>query len=1050
MRKIAFVKRPLMQVALITLFLAVIAAVFTKAQEQAWATSATVARNTLRASDAITETYHTLRVYGAPGWPELLGNMGAGSGVATDEITGLLAEDQPYTDTLAIFNPQLPQAPRKDSITWNPLFMSETETLDENWYKGLYRKLIASGINASEKVWFRMWYEPQHWDKDLNANGYLDRDAAGQPLAPVNPTPTNIDEWYPAIMQEFTYLLMELKPVADKPEPTYGQAGATSIVFPVGMRYEDIFDEPYGYGLTSLDGNFDGTPDIVHVGSEKTLQSRTGIAADFDGDGNIEPLDDGIPLNGNELVVFHLDTFEVPIGEYVQFLDHLVRLEAVFDTGVTVRIWYTGDREPVNLGSRFLDVEAMLLAGTAGTLQYIPPGGSNTGVPTGPFFVYLENVDTEEGTALLMVGRALGATHSAMEDAPGSLDDRPGDPWFLKRFYVDGHEYNVVAIKTRGRNEFKFITIRTPIPKVPVTIEQHSVRLQDYPAGEPLSVMPPYNHEHYILKDIQAITAFDEYEFQVNYLGHLVGPVPPILQRNGPFPYTGVGPYSPYDDEREMCLFYVKEDKNPQFLGELKEKYGQDFEETEFWYVEQWWTRPWEYTEFVLPDIRDDITGEDNPDLYLLTSAFTAPQSEYLYWIQDRALPLRYNLFWDGLKWEHVATNTVTTELPGWRPRIKLWFDPAEGDKIYKNEEGLRIFGMDRWVTTVPLGTFYPGPGDVSAKDPVRSDFPVEIPPYTDPWAPFNPQLEQAPRKDSLTLNPAYMDKFLHGGEPLASLYSQISIEERDAREKVFLRMWYEPEYLDKILEAEVVDDVITPTRVYTFPAVMQEFTYMYLDTLDQPSHGQPGNSQFAFPIGTAADELPAPDPGSGDLPSMPPDDPARFGHGLTTFDADFDGDHDIVTVHSEETISETIGVWVDFDGDGNVDQLDGDGQELTGDELVIFAVEDIELGRKESAMFLDHMITLENISWAPNQPSSADLKFWYTGGGLHAPSYSLYPDEIVDCIAVQTGISSYENFVNFTIIKLVCQKHLSGFIGGCKFKENSENCERSRTFCHI
>ena len=158
----------------------------------------------------------------------------------------------------------------------------------------------------------------------------------------------------------------------------------------------------------------------------------------------------------------------------------------MFDTGVTVRIWHTGDIGPVDLGTRFLGVEAMVLAGTVGPLQYIPPGGGNTGVPTGPFFVYLENVDTKDGTALLMVGRALGATHSAMEDGPGSLDDRPGDPWFLKRFYVDGHEYNVVAIKTRGSNEFKFITIRTPIPKVRVTIEQHSVRLQVYRAEESL------------------------------------------------------------------------------------------------------------------------------------------------------------------------------------------------------------------------------------------------------------------------------------------------------------------------------------------------------------------------------------------------------------------------------------------------------------------------------------------------------------------------------------------------------------------------------------
>jgi len=865
MRKVLFVRRPVVQVALVILVLAVVAVVFTRAQDRTWATSTTVTystlptsgavgetRNILRASGAVSETYNTLRVYGDGDWPkqpgERPGNMGAGHGFVTDENTGLLAEDQPYTDTLAIFNPQLPQAPRKDSITWNPLFMSESETWDENY--PLYLGLIASGNNASEKVWFRMWYEPEHWDKDLNANGEFDRD-------PITGEPTDDDEWYPAIMQEFTYLLMDLDYVANKPEPTYGLVGSTSLVFPVGMREEDLFD-PYGYGLTSLDGNFNGTPDIVRVESEQTLQLRTGIAADFDGDGVIDPLDSDVtPLNGNELAVFRLDTFnEVPIGGYVQFLDHLVKLEGVGSTAASVRIWYTGSRLPADMGTKSIAVGGMLLAGTTGPIQGIPPGGGNAGVPAGPFFVYLESVDSLEETARLMVGRALGATHSAMEDGLGGLDVRPGDPWFLKRFYVDGHEYNVVAIKTRGNTNFQFITIRTPIPKVPVTIEQHSAQLQDYAVEGPLSVMPPYNYEHYILTDVQAITAFDTWEGDVAYLGELVGPVPPILQTNGHFPYEGVYPNypvePPYDDPRELYLRYVDEDANPQFLGELKEKYGERFiegglaeeddpavtrtgqfaalqgegpahggqlcwsngtgdkvsytftgpsitltyktrddygianitvdgtpypgldmysagpfwqvtkmiasglspgshtievevsgnntppstgffvsvdafvvggMEEEFWYVEQWWTRPWEYTEFVLPDIQAET------DLYLLTSSFTAPQAEYLYWIQDDLTPLRYNL---SSGWEHdEQEDTITPVLAGWKPRVKFWFDPAVGGKKYKSATGLRLYGRlnegagDTSVVTDTVVIVGPPMITTTAQ--------VEVPPYTDP-----------------------------------------------------------------------------------------------------------------------------------------------------------------------------------------------------------------------------------------------------------------------------------------------------------------------------
>ena len=420
MRSALFVRRPVVQVALIILLLAVVAVVFTRAQDRAWATSETVTYDTLRASSAITETYNTLRVYGGPDWPKQpgvpSGNMGAGSSVVTDENTGLLVEVQPYTDTLAIFNPQLPQAPRKDSITWNPLFMSETETRDENWYKGLYQRLIASGINVSEKVWFRMWYEPEHWDKDLNFSGDLDRYLDGQPKASVNPTFTNIDEWYPAIMQEFTYMLMELKPVAEKPEPTYGLVGQTRFVFPVGMREEDR-DDPYGYGLTSLDANFDGVPDIVHVESEETLQNETNIAADFDGDGSIEDLDPGGgELSGDELAVLRLDIFEVPRGGYVQFLDHLVLLEAVFDTGVTVRVWYTGDRELAYPGLRFLDVGGMVFVNFT-HLLYLPlgflsPSSSGLATVTMPIMAPLADFAT--------VDRSLVVT--AFQSASGLLN----------------------------------------------------------------------------------------------------------------------------------------------------------------------------------------------------------------------------------------------------------------------------------------------------------------------------------------------------------------------------------------------------------------------------------------------------------------------------------------------------------------------------------------------------------------------------------------------------------------------------------------------------
>ena len=997
-------------------------------------------------------TYNTLRVYGRA-------NEGAGvlgvadpygvvtSTVADPVITSLRPEDAPYTNPEAIFNPQLAQAPLKDSVTWNPLFMSEFETRDEN--QSLYTQVFAGSHNATEKVWFRMWYEPWHWDKDLNHSNALDV----QTTAQLPYTDSLHDEWYPAVMQEFTYMLMEPKRLVDEPAPVAGEVGQTSFVFPVGMRKADLFVNGvvpqvdatsararYGYGLTSLDADFDGQSDIVRVESELTLFDKTHIAADFNGNGYIDPLDlDGTELNGNELAILRLDGKSVAVNQAVQFLDHMIVVKQVSDRSVQVEVWYTGDKTPYRLDQQTLYLGDMLLSGRMAPSDHIRAvanGGTGTNVcdyPTGPFFAYLESIDQAEGKARLWVGRALGAAHSSMEDTNGLPDTRQGDPWFLKRFYVDGHEYNVVALKTIGGaytrlgdggntctitgqpadgTLFKFITIRTPVPKVgryadPVNgylIEQHSVWLQAYGVEDYLSVMPPYNYEHYIIMDVQAINGFSCDETTVPYLGTLVGPVPPILQNSGPFPYTGVGSRSPYSNRREMALFYVAESKNQQFLGELREEYGESLDTaptpdvmSEFWYVEQFQTLPWEFTEFVFPDLGSSYTGSQ-ADLYLLTSHFLAPQSQALLWEQGVVATntLSYGLRWGDVDRCWITDTTDLSLIAGWDPRVKFWFDPATGGKKYKNEQGLRIYGLD-----------HEGPGDPEVTDPRNSSYPVEVLPYTDPWAPFNPQLPQAPPKDSLTFNPAYMDKYSSSaGDALVGLYAQISIREQDAREKVFWRMWYEPQYWDKILTVRQNDDM-EPTAVYSFPAMLQEFTFMYLDTRDQPAHAQPGSSRFAFPMATSRDELPAPDTITRELPAakLP-----SFGYGLTTFDPDFDGQPDAVEVHSEGTLGKLTNVWADFDGDGVTNTLaaNSGGLAAPGSEMVVFSTPEKTLHKGQSLQFLDYMITLDNVSSDVTGRGQAELKFWYTGGGVHpsGSQYSLHPDFIGTRSVVQGGMA--------------------------------------------
>jgi PKD repeat protein len=657
-------------------------------------------------------------------------------------------------------------------------------------------------------------------------------------------------------------------------------------------------------------------------------------------------------------------------------------------------------------------------------IRAVRNGGSGTNMtrfPTGPWFAYLQGVDRDENQAILIVGRAVGATFSAMENGMYTEDKRPGDPWFLKRFYVDGHEYNVVALMTRNggawgagafgpyadldadndgfidpaydpytllpdNTQFQFITIRTPIPKVPVRIGQHSVVLQHYLANENLSVLPPYNYEHYYIQDINAITKFSEYdiwdpvqqrwEINIDSVGRLVGPVAPILQKNKTLPYVGYGPNSPYMDARETSLYYVKESKDEEFLGMLRELYSErEGDGGQYWTTRQFMTVPWWYTDVVFPDVRTAITGQDNPDMVLLKSVFWNYQSERRYWL--RTAP----------DWADLL-GQAQPPVP-----IMFWFDPAVGGKKYKDTEGLRVYGevvygepvlgeTQEWTWPDEiLGN--KGAGDVLAYLDRLAAYPAEVLPYTEPTAPFDPDSDQAPRKDFVTLNPAYMNEYENGQEPLVNLYRQISIREGNAGEKVFFRMWYEPTYVDKIVRADPGLRVFTPTEVMMFPAVMQEFTYMYLDMNDQPAAAQPGKSSFAFPIATGARELPAPVNGSIPTALLP-----SGGYGLTTFDADFDGVEDTVAVHSEWTLSQATDIDADFDGDGVVDYLDTDGAALTGDEMVIFA-KSVHLQRGQSAQLLDHMVSLANIA---TPATSADLTLWYTGGGMHANN-SKHPD---------------------------------------------------------
>ena len=110
--------------------------------------------------------------------------------------------------------------------------------------------------------------------------------------------------------------------------------------------------------------------------------------------------------------------------------------------------------------------------------------------------------------------------------------------------------------------------------------------------------------------------------------------------------------------------------------------------------------------------------------------------------------------------------------------------------------------------------------------------------PYTNPEAPFDPQSDEAPGKDFVIFNPAYIQ--------LTGLY----VNTIDTREKVFARQWFIPEY------KEPVGDVwINNPNIYDSEDVITEYTYMFIDKHYMPTYGtaqSPGGSywtRFWMPV---------------------------------------------------------------------------------------------------------------------------------------------------------------------------------------------------------
>ena len=901
-----------------------------------------------------------LRLYGTFG-------EGAGDPTVTDE-NDYYPENWPYTEPNAPFYPQHEQAPRKDFITFNPAIMEHNDGYDGLTFYNCPSDTHPEVQQGNEKVFKRMWYEKEWFKDHSTAAGYGD-----------NCYTVVIDKWNDETGWEYDRTMCledwnampDWKKAEDKlrirvhnNDPTindsnvdiYGPAiiqeftymfvdeermprmieAGSSVLIP--MAHHDA-ENDYS-GLNSFDAlpNDGISMDYLRVESEATL------GFDIDGDDVIEPMDgDDIELSGDETVVFVLPEKTLRVGDELQLFDHKVELVDVFGPSDRRVVLKVSDNE----GGLSTNWEEVTMSADETAFFYRADRREDLAgnpLPGDTFYVRVEAIGWEPDDVRVEVGRMFGQTYANIAT---------NVYWNQKAFMVDGVFYNVVAIKAYD-NCTKFITFRQKLPKMPIKL--YGKHLTVWNVTDMLPEMPPFNMVHDILIDVQ--TSWTIPKSMQDKIGPKLNEMPPLY------------------------IDYVEEAVEERYRGELKEIYNEENEygHEEFWELEWFHTYPEQYTAFRLPPEQE----------YLVTLSWYAPEAE--------------TTIWDGgNETEPIAINNGD--------RVKFWYRDCTGPLYIDNRtSSIRLYG-----------TFDEGPGDPTVTD--ENGYYPENMPYTEPNAPFYPQHWQAPEKDFMTFNPAIMEH--NDGYDGLTFYDCGDYPEvQQGNEKVFKRMWYEKEWFkdhstaagygdncftvvidqwdddegkymynrtmcladwnampdwikvrDELRIREHNNDLtINDSNVDIYgPAINQEFTYMFVDEEWMPTMIA-DNSKVLIP--------------------MAHQDAENDYRGLNSFDAVVgDGiSMDYLSVESEETLG------FDIDGDGVPEPMDGDGDELSGDETVVLVLPEKTLyegdGNTNELLFFDHKVVLDDVSGPDDR--TAHLRVWDTEGK--------YPDADYQPISLQRG----------------------------------------------
>ena len=440
-------------------------------------------------------------------------------------------------------------------------------------------------------------------------------------------------------------------------------------------------------------------------------------------------------------------------------------------------------------------------------------------------------------------------------------------------------------------------------------------------------------------------------------------------------------------DVEAVAECFKQEDKEPRFdTNLLEEKFCEDCEcipeydtdPLELWRWKNIETLPYLYTEMVLPEQPDitsdvDLSGlvpplaatfstfsdaiEDNEGDYILVSSWITEDTACVYNGTDCVLkPIRMKFAYDA----HVDKINSADIYVNDESYNRLYNDEDSDSQTVIDEASLRVYGKCNLSAAFPYDTYQGA---------------------------LSPQSSEAPEKDFIVWNPAYLDHYdTASGQIYEDFFEEIVVNGIDANEKVHLRQWYVPKYTEP---SGMV--WMTPTCVIT-PDIVKEYTYILLDDHNDPVAGHAGETSFVFPIVD----------GSGEQ------------IGLDDYDVDLDGDADIVFLETISAVDPTDvpnsdALWPPYDETHAYDcQPDG---VLTDAEHHILGLtpwidistRSLNVGVGTTLSLLDHSAQIVSIT-----PSQVVVDVFYEGNtGTHVPDKIGFSDSVALGETLSAGRSS-------------------------------------------